>query len=226
MAEEPLTVYEHRLAGIRQRIADTCRRVSRDPDEVTLIVVSKFHPASVVRTLASLGIRDFGENRHQEAKEKAEATADLDLCWHFVGQLQSNKARQAARYASAIHSLDREAIVDALAKYEGEIDGFLQINLTDDPGRGGVQPQDIERLAERVLETANITLRGVMAVAPLDEEPASAFARLREYSERVSRLAPHATQISAGMTHDFETALEFGATHLRIGSAITGNRPA
>src|SRR5690606_7133668 len=101
----------------------------------------------------------------------------------------------------------------------------LQINLTDDPGRGGVHPTALEHLAERVLETPNITLRGVMAVAPLDEEPALAFARLREYSERVKKLAPGATDISAGMTHDFETALEFGATHLRIGSAITGNRP-
>lgn len=225
MAETPLTVYEQRLSDIQRSITGVCQRVNRDPDEVTLIVVSKFHPESVVRALASLGVRDFGENRHQEAKQKAEATGDLDLRWHFVGQLQSNKARQAARYASAIHSLDREAIVDALARYEGNIDGFLQINLTDDPGRGGVHPTALEHLAERVLETSNITLRGVMAVAPLDEEPALAFARLREYSERVKKLAPGATDISAGMTHDFETALEFGATHLRIGSAITGNRP-
>lgn len=217
-------VYQQRLDDVTSRIEEACRKAGRSAHEVTLIVVSKFHSQEVVRALAELGISNFGENRHQEAKQKAEATSDLELTWHFVGQLQSNKARQAARYSSAIHSLDREGIVRALTTFDGHVDGFIQVNLTDDPSRGGVQPDALEHLTEQVLETPTIALQGVMAVAPLDEEPASAFARLREYSERIQRLAPHATAISAGMTHDFETALQFGATHLRIGSAITGNR--
>jgi len=203
--------------------------VGRAPDDLTLIVVTKFHPASLVRELAALGVRDVGENRHQEAQAKAAELAELELTWHFIGQLQTKKARQAAQYAAAIHSIDRERLVDALATAEVEhtIDAFVQINLTDDPGRGGAAPEEIERIAERVLETPSLRLRGVMAVAPLPEEedPPSAFARLAGYSERVQRLSAGATAISAGMTHDYAQAIAAGATHLRIGSAITGNRP-
>ncbi|MHA3684565.1 YggS family pyridoxal phosphate-dependent enzyme [Leucobacter sp. HY1908] len=214
-----------RLALIRSEIAGACRDAGRAPESTTLIVVTKFHPASLVRELAGLGVHDVGENRHQEAQDKAAELADLDLNWHFIGQLQTKKARQAARYASAIHSIDRERLVDALAQGDRVIDAFVQVNLTDDPGRGGVAPAELERLAERVLEAPALRLRGVMAVAPLEESPESAFARLAKYSERVRALAPEATDISAGMTHDFAAAIAAGATHLRIGSAITGKRP-
>lgn len=212
-----------RLLTVQERI-DGVMRSSQRNDDVTLIVVSKFHSAELVRALHTLGVRDFGENRHQEAKSKAAETSDLDITWHFVGQLQSNKARQAARYASAIHSLDRTAVVDALGTFDGSVDGFVQVNMTDDPDRGGVAPHELEALTERILETRTIHLRGIMAVAPLEEEPASAFERLAGYAARLQAVAPHATAISAGMTHDFEIALAHGATHLRIGSAITGNR--
>ncbi|MGO2062397.1 YggS family pyridoxal phosphate-dependent enzyme [Leucobacter sp. UCMA 4100] len=221
---EEAHVYAERIAEIEQRIERACRESDRSRDEVTLIVVSKFHPQETVRALASIGVKDFGENRHQEARAKARETEDLDIRWHFVGQLQSNKARQAAQYASSIHSLDREAVIDALATIEQPIDGFLQVNMTADEGRGGIEPADLERMTEHVLGVEAITLRGVMAVAPLGEEAGRAFERLRGYSERVQALAPEATSISAGMTHDFEEALRWGATHLRIGSAITGNR--
>ncbi|MBK0421504.1 YggS family pyridoxal phosphate-dependent enzyme [Leucobacter sp. CSA2] len=220
-----------RLERVRAGIADAAGAAGRSADELTLIVVTKFHPASLVRDLAELGVRDVGENRHQEAQEKSAELADLDLNWHFIGQLQTKKARQAARYAHAIHSIDRERLVDALDGFEDPerpdrtIDAFLQINLTDDPGRGGVAPDGIEGLAERVLASPLLRLRGVMAVAPIEEEAASAFARLAGYSDRVRSLAPEADAISAGMTHDFAEAIAAGATHLRIGSAITGNRP-
>lgn len=214
-----------RLERMRAGIADAARRADREPDDLTLIVVTKFHPASLVRELSALGVRDVGENRHQEAQAKAEELSDLDLRWHFVGQLQTKKARQAARYAHAIHSIDRERLVDALADGDREIDAFVQINLTDDPGRGGAAPDEIEALAGRVLESPTLRLRGVMAVAPIEEEPARAFARLRGYSDRVRTLAPNATAISAGMTHDYAEAIAEGATHLRIGTAITGKRP-
>lgn len=214
-----------RLHGVQQGIADACRAAGRDSSETTLIVVTKFHPASLVRALAELGVADVGENRHQEAQDKAAELADVDVNWHYIGQLQTKKARQAAQYASAIHSIDRARLVDALANVDRQLDVFLQINLTDDPGRGGAAPSEIEPLTEQILGTAALTLRGVMAVAPLEEPAAEAFARLAGYSDRVRALAPEATAISAGMTHDYAEAIAAGATHLRIGSAITGNRP-
>ncbi|UFU15360.1 YggS family pyridoxal phosphate-dependent enzyme [Curtobacterium sp. C1] len=221
---------EARLASVRSGIADAARAAGRSVDELTLVVVTKYHPASLVRELAALGVTDVGENRHQEAQAKAAELADLDLTWHFVGQLQSKKARQVRRYADVVQSLDRDSVVDAFAPTEAEpdprvIDGFVQVNLTDDPGRGGVQPDDVEAMVTRVLDTGTIRLRGVMAVAPLGEEPRRAFARLRTISERVVSLAPDATDVSAGMSGDYADAIAEGATHLRIGTAITGNRP-
>jgi len=214
-----------RLQRVRGDIADAAHRAGRDPAELTTVVVTKFHPASLIRELAGLGVRDIGENRHQEAEGKARDLADLDLTWHFVGQLQSKKARQVRRYARVIHSVDRPSLVTALQSDESTIDCFVQYNLTDDRTRGGVDADGLEPLVERILVTAGLRLLGVMAVAGLDEEPRAEFARLRAVSERVRSLAPEATSISAGMSHDFPAAIAEGATHLRIGTAITGKRP-
>jgi pyridoxal phosphate enzyme (YggS family) len=221
-ADAPLA---ERLATVDAAIADAARAAGRDPAELTRIVVTKFHPASLVRELAGLGVRDVGENRHQEARAKAEETQDLGLRWHFVGQLQSNKARAVRRYAHAIHSIDRDSLIDALADPDGElVGGFLEIDLSGQPGRGGADPADAERLAERVLGTPGLRLLGVMGVAPLGEEPRPAFARLRAVSDRIRTLAPEADRISAGMSGDYADAILEGATHLRIGTAITGKR--
>ncbi|AGW41675.1 hypothetical protein O159_16260 [Leifsonia xyli subsp. cynodontis DSM 46306] len=215
-----------RLAAVRESVAVAARAAGRSPGELTTIVVTKFHPASLVRELVSLGVRDVGENRHQEAQEKAAGLADLELTWHFVGQLQSKKARQARRYAGVVHSIDRLSLVDALRSDDGTVlDAFVQLNLTDDPARGGVADRDLEPLVDHVLATPGLRLLGVMAVAPLEEEPARAFERVRAASERVRALAPEAVAISAGMSQDYREAIAAGATHLRIGTAITGNRP-
>jgi len=214
-----------RLAAVREGVSDAARAAGRSPEELTTIVVTKFHPASLVRELHALGVRDVGENRHQEAQEKAAELSDLDLTWHFVGQLQSKKARQARRYASVIHSVDRVSLVDALASDESTVDAFVQLNLTADPARGGVADRDLEPLVEHVLAAPGLRLLGVMAVAPLGEEPARAFERVRAASDRVRALAPDASAISAGMSQDYREAIAAGATHLRIGTAITGNRP-
>ena len=217
-----------RFDRVTASVVDACAAAGRPVGEVTTIVVTKFQPTSLVRDLYDLGVRDVGENRHQEAQSKSAELADLDgLRWHFVGQLQSKKARQARRYASAVHSLDRDSVVDALADETAgsALDGFVQVNLTDDPGRGGVPESEVERLVERILSTPGLVLRGVMAVAPLGEEARPAFARLRAVSERVRSIAPEADAISAGMSHDFADAVAEGATHLRIGTAITGKRP-
>lgn len=214
-----------RHARVEAAVVEACRAAGRARDEVTLIVVTKFHPASLIRDLAALGVRDVGENRHQDAAPKAEQLTDLPLTWHFVGQLQSNKARAVAEYARVIHSVDRASLVSALARAERPLDVFLEVNLTDDPGRGGVAPDAVLPLAEQVLAHSQLRLRGVMAVAPLDEQPHAAFARLRGVSERLRAVAPAATDISAGMSNDFAEAIAEGATHLRIGTAITGERP-
>ncbi|WP_281272118.1 YggS family pyridoxal phosphate-dependent enzyme [Mycetocola tolaasinivorans] len=219
------------MAEMTERITSAARDAGRDPAELTTIVVTKFHPADLVRDLYALGVRDVGENRHQEARDKAEETSDLEgLRWHFIGQLQSKKARQVRRYALSVHSLDRASVVDALAQPDPELPdapplpAFIQVNLTEDPARGGVQPSDVLALAERVLAAPALTLQGVMAVAPLEGEARAAFAKLRELSDSVRTLDPAARFISAGMSHDFADAIAEGATHLRIGSAITGNR--
>jgi PLP dependent protein len=222
---------EARLASVTDGIASAARAAGRSPDELTLVVVTKFHPASLVRELAALGVTDVGENRHQEAQAKAAELTDLDLTWHFVGQLQSKKARQVRRYAHVVQSLDRASLVDAFAPTEAEpdppvVDGFVQVSLDPvESDRGGVRPESVEALVERVLGTGTIRLRGVMAVAPLGAEPRPAFARLRQISERVRAIEPSATAISAGMSGDYPEAVLEGATHLRIGTAITGNRP-
>jgi pyridoxal phosphate enzyme (YggS family) len=215
-----------RLAEVDERIAAAAREAGRDPAELTRIVVTKFHPAALVRELAALGVRDVGENRHQEAVAKAAELTDLDLTWHFVGQLQTNKARAVRTYAHSVHSIDRPALVTALASESGAVlDCFIEVDLSGEPGRGGVQPGDVFPLADRVLAAPGLRLRGVMAIAPLGAPPRPAFARLRAVSERLRVEAPQASAISAGMSNDFAEAIQEGATHLRIGTAITGNRP-
>lgn len=214
-----------RLDSVRSRIADAAREAGRDPRAITTIVVTKFQPAQLVRDLHALGVRDFGENRHQEAEAKAAELRDLDIDWHFIGQLQSKKARQVREYARYIHSLDRPSVVDSLVSNDAAIGSFVQLNLTDDPKRGGVADADLERLTERVLLTPGLTLLGIMAVAPVGADPRQAFAKVRSASNRIVAIAPHARFISAGMSGDYREAILEGATHLRIGSAITGMRP-
>lgn len=233
-----------RLAAVRAGIADAASLAGRSEEAITTIVVTKFHPVSLIEELAMLGVRDIGENRHQEAQAKARDLAGLGLTWHFVGQVQGKKARQVRRYADVIHSVDREALVtaleapdalespDALGDAEGSragrpttTDCFVQVNLTDDPARGGVSPDALEPLVERVVHAPGLHLLGLMAVAPLGAEPRAAFAQVRALSDRMRLIAPHATSLSMGMSQDYREAVLEGATHLRIGTAITGNRP-
>lgn len=218
-----------RLSTIDRRIVDAARASGRDPESITRIVVTKFHPAQLVRDLHALGVRDVGENRQQELSAKAGELEELDdLQWHFIGQAQTNKAGAIRRSADVVHSVDRDRLADSLdrAAEDGDIlDVLVQVNLTDDAGRGGVAPEQTQALAEHVMTLGSLRLRGVMAVAPLDEDPSSAFSRLRDIADRVLEIEPDANWMSAGMTGDFEIAIAAGATHLRIGSAITGPRP-
>src|SRR5690606_32213014 len=153
--------------------------------------------------------------------------ADLDgLRWNFIGQLQSKKSKAVRAAADVVHSLDRGKLVSSIdVPGEDPLDVLLQINLTNDQGRGGIAPDEIEALTEQIESIDSLRLRGVMAVAPLEEPASQAFERLAGYAERVRAISPDATWISAGMSHDFAEAIEHRATHLRIGSAITGPRP-
>jgi PLP dependent protein len=219
------------LAAVHERIGSACAAAGRSADEITLVVVTKFFPASDVRILADLGVRDVGENRHQEAVEKAAECADLDVRWHFIGGLQSNKAAAVAAYADAVHSVDRAKLVAGLSRGAGErgrdLDCLVQVSL-DPPGasgRAGCDPDDVPALADRIAAADGLRLRGVMGVAPLDGNADQAFARLAEIASVVRTQEPAATWISAGMSGDLEHAVRHGATHLRIGSAVLGPRP-
>jgi PLP dependent protein len=217
-----------RLAEVRGRIAKACEAAGRDVSEVTLIAVTKTRPASDVRLLSELGVSDIGENRDAEAAPKAAQCADLDLTWHFVGQLQTNKCASVARYASVVHSVDRLRLVSALGKagYRAGrvIECLVEVSLDGDPARGGAVAEQVPALAEALAAEEGLVLGGVMAIAPLSMPPADAFARLVVSAAAVRQIRPAATVISAGMSGDLEAAVEAGATHLRIGTALLGDR--
>jgi pyridoxal phosphate enzyme (YggS family) len=221
------------LAEVERRIDDACRAAGRSRSEITLIAVTKTYPASDVRLLAELGVSHVGENRDQEAAAKAAECAGLGLTWHFIGQLQTNKVRSVASYAHMVHSVDRPRLVDALSREavraEREVDCLIQVALDaapgeGDAGRGGAAPQEVPALAGLVAKAEGLRLRGVMAVAPLGEDPAAAFARLRAVAERLREEHPAADVISAGMSGDIPQAVANGATHLRVGTALLGRR--
>ncbi|WP_155848440.1 YggS family pyridoxal phosphate-dependent enzyme [Arthrobacter sp. 35W] len=238
------------LAAVHARI-DAAAQAPRAPGisvvAPQLIVVTKFHPAVDVRTLHGLGVRDVGENRCQEASAKAAELADAApaLRWHFIGQLQTNKAKSVAAYAHAVHSVDRPALVSALSRAvvaeqeatgRAELGVFLQMSLEDaapqasgaapaGAARGGADPAALLELAGLVEAAQGLRLRGLMAVAPLGADPDAAFERLAELSATLVAAFPGAGELSAGMSGDLEAAVRWGATHLRVGSDVLGPRP-
>ncbi|MCU1574090.1 MAG: alanine racemase [Micrococcaceae bacterium] len=244
------------LARVQARISAAGAGRAAGMVEPRLIVVTKFHPASDVVLLRDLGVQDVGENRDQEAAAKAadvaaatgsksSTNAPVALRWHFIGQLQSNKAKSVVRYAAAVHSIDRPQLVRALStamQAEQDRTGrpdlgcFVQVNL--DPaasartetgagaGRGGALPEHVLELAARIDNSPGLQLQGVMAVAPLGADAREAFTRLAEISAQLRGRFPAAGGISAGMSADLEDAIACGATHLRVGSDVLGPRPA
>jgi pyridoxal phosphate enzyme (YggS family) len=220
------------LKAVRARIVAACQAAGRPGDDVTLIAVTKTFPASDVRLLVELGVTDIGENRDQEAARKAAECGDLDPRprWHFVGQLQVNKARSVVRYADVVHSVDRLRLCEVLGARARAADRVItclvQVDLDPepDPERGGAAPGDVPLLADAVAAEGGLTLGGVMAVAPLGAPPRPAFRRLAEVAGAVRAAHPHATIISAGMTGDLDEAIAEGATHVRVGTALLGAR--
>jgi pyridoxal phosphate enzyme (YggS family) len=221
------------LAAVEERITAACTVAGRLRSSVTLVVVTKTFPASDVRLLADLGVRDVGESRDQEAAPKAAELVALPLRWHFVGRLQSNKARSVASYAAVVQSVDRASLLGPLgsgAESAGrDVQVLIQVSLDGDPARGGVPVDDghqaLLELADRVAGSPALRLSGLMAVAPRAADPAEAFERLARASARLQAGHPGAAWLSAGMSGDLEAAVAAGATHLRVGSAILGSRP-
>lgn len=221
------------LAEVRARIAAAEIAAGRPAGDVSLVVVTKFFPASDVQLLAELGITEVGENRHQEAEEKAASCSDgvaRDIRWHYIGGLQSNKAAAVAAYADVVESVDRLKLVGPLdrgaAQRSRPLDVLLQVSLDGPgaPGRAGAAPEELAALADAVAAAEHLRLRGLMAVAPLGEDPDAAFARLAGIRAAFVLHHPEATILSAGMSGDLEEAVKHGATHVRVGSAVLGTR--
>ena len=209
------------LREVRERINSAAQSVDRDPAEIELIVVTKTFPISDIEILRELGEVNFGENRDQEAAPKAQL---VSATWHFQGQIQSNKIRSICGWADVIHSISNEKEILKFAQSERKHQLFLQVSLDGQEGRGGASPAVLAQLAELVNESSNLELLGLMAVAPLGVEPEKAFADLAQINQGFQRQFPNSKYLSAGMSGDFEAAIKFSATHIRVGSSILGSR--
>lgn len=214
------------LTEVNQRINIAAKKVSRSVDEITLITVTKTFPTSDIEILYQIGLRDFGENRDQEASKKV-TNLPKDIRWHFQGQIQSNKLKSITSWASCIHSVDQLRYAQLISQLIGDakMPIFIQVSLDKtSKNRAGVEPDELIKMATQVSELPGISLQGLMAVAPLDMAAELAFANLAKIREVFLTSFPTAKSLSIGMSGDYETAIEYGATHIRIGSSILGNR--
>ena len=226
-----LSEIQSNLEIIQTRIKNACSAAGRDISEITLIAVTKTYPASDVDLLKQLGIENVGENRDQEASSKKSEVKN-EFKWHFIGQLQSNKAKSVVNYADLIHSVDRWSLAKEIQKSAQGINKvqpvLIQVDLDQsgpDPTRGGIWPAELSELSASISQASHLELKGLMSVAPLGEKPELAFARLKDIRASFLKEHPQAQILSAGMSDDLEAAILHGATHLRIGSALLGERP-
>jgi PLP dependent protein len=220
-----------RLAKVKRQIEEAARRAGRAPESVRLVAVSKGKPVEAIRAAFAAGQRDFGENYVQELQQKAEALSDLaGLRWHAIGQLQRNKAKQVARVASVVHSIDRADLANELdrraAAASRVIEALVEVNVAGEVTKGGAEPDDVGAVLEALAKATNLKVIGLMTMAPFvdDAELARpAFAALQALRDRYG--GPLALpELSMGMSHDFEVAIAEGATLVRVGTAIFGAR--
>ena len=214
------------LESVKEKISAAAQAAGRSPSEITLIAVTKTFPVSDLEILYELGVRNFGENRDQEAAPKVGALP-ADITWHFQGGIQSNKLKSISNWASVIHSVDKFKYAQMISQFSvgktKEI--FIQVSLDSLPqSREGVDPADLMQLAEQIMSLPNLQVKGLMAVAPLDQPTEQAFVRLQQIQQKFIQLYPAASSLSSGMSGDYELAISLGATHVRIGSSILGNR--
>jgi pyridoxal phosphate enzyme (YggS family) len=227
------------IAEVQDRIERACAQVSRPAGEVKLLPVTKRFPATDAAELVRLGLTELAENKDQEAGPKSESVGELlpgvGVRWHMVGQLQRNKARSVARWASVVQSVDSPRLAEALGRAvaaaltagdrNSPLDVLVQVSLDGDPARGGCPISGIQALAEGVTRSSELNFRGLMAVAPLGWTPEKAFDLLSKAFERTRNDYPEATEMSAGMSADLETAIAYGSTCVRVGTALLGERP-
>ncbi|HJY41327.1 MAG TPA: YggS family pyridoxal phosphate-dependent enzyme [Steroidobacteraceae bacterium] len=220
-----------RLIETRNRISSAAMRYGREADSVQLIAVSKAQPADAIRAVAALGQTDFAENYLQEALPKLAALADLSLTWHFIGQLQANKTRAVAEHFHWVHTLDRERIAVRLNEQRSvhapPLNVCIQVSLEDEPGKGGISKTDLAALARRVLELPRLQLRGLMCIPPPREgfeAQRQLFAELADCARELREQGMPLDTLSMGMSGDLEAAVAAGATCVRIGTAIFGER--
>ena len=214
------------LESVKEKISTAAQAAGKSPSEITLIAVTKTFPVSDLEILYELGVRNFGENRDQEAAPKVSALP-ADITWHFQGGIQSNKLKSISNWASVIHSVDKFKYAQMISQFSvgktKEI--FIQVSLDTLPqSREGVDPADLMQLAEQIMSLPNLEVKGLMAVAPLDQPTEQAFVRLQQIQQKFIQLYPAASSLSSGMSGDYELAISLGATHVRIGSSILGNR--
>jgi len=230
-------VIADRVAAVRERIARAAERASRPPGDVTLVAISKTHPAEAVRAAFAAGVRDFGENRVQEAEPKIAATADLvasGLCWHLVGHLQSNKARKAASLFGVVQSVDSLELAERLARVGVETDrpvrALVQVDLAGEETKFGLPEGELLPALQELRGMEGLRIEGLMVLPPYFEDPERArpyFRRLRSLHDRAQAAGLlEGRHLSMGMSHDFEAAVEEGATIVRVGTAIFGERKA
>jgi pyridoxal phosphate enzyme (YggS family) len=210
-----------RLREVNDRITRACESCGRDPASVTLIAVTKTVTVDGVRAAYDLGHRVFGENRLQEALPKIEALPE-DAEWHFIGRLQSNKAKAVARFFNAIHTLESEGQLREIAKVQGVVDGLIELNLASEPQKSGILREALDRTVRRVLECENVRFQGLMTVGPLSSDPEGNRPLFRQMSELGREVG--AKWLSMGMSADLEVAIQEGSTHVRVGTAIFGER--
>ena len=212
-----------RLGQVRERIARACERSGRSPSEVTLIAVTKGFGTDVIEEAWAAGVRDFGENRVQEAQEKVPGLADLEgVTWHMIGHLQTNKVKPAVGLFDIIHSVDSLHVAEEISRRAPHtVPAFLEVNVTGESSKFGMSLSELPGIYATVSRLPNIEVRGLMTVAPLGdpEQSRPVFRSLREASGDLGL-----RQLSMGMTDDFEVAIEEGATHVRVGRAIFGER--
>lgn len=209
------------LRGIERRIEAACKKAGRDRSEITLIAVTKTVPVETIQIAYDLGLRCFGENRYQEADAKIERLPK-DIKWHFIGTLQSNKAKRIAERFSAVHTIASLSHIREIAKSPKTIDGLVEVNIAKEPQKAGVETEGVDEIVRQVLYCSSIAFRGLMTVGPFHFEPEAMrpfFRRMRELNERVG-----GQWLSMGMSNDFDVAIQEGATHIRVGTLLFGAR--
>lgn len=227
-----MTELADRLAVVEGRVSASARAAGRERDSVRLIAVSKVQPLELVLEAWHLGVRDFGENTAQSLKERAEAFEERGLepvRWHMIGGLQKNKAKVVAPRAYCVQSVDRQELAEALSKRAPEqgLNVLIQVNIGRESQKSGVTPELVDELVDHVLGLPHLRLKGVMALPPAADEPRAYFDELRELFGRLKQRGAGGdfTEISMGMSGDYEAAIELGATQVRVGTAIFGPRP-